>query len=288
MKQAAKSSSFKQDSLSHDEQKAILSLRACVDQRLKGDPALQLWCTDLTLIRYLRARSWDVNKANQMLHKTLDWRSSYKPHEITWAEVSEEATTGKLFRMHTLDREGRPVLVMRPRNENSNIYERRLKFLVYCLECASQIADESGVGRMTWLIDFAGYSLSNAPPVRMSMQTTSILQNHYPERLGLAVCYHPPIIFQVTWKACKPFVDPITKNKILFLDKSAGSQKLMAEKFDLAQLEECLGGSLPASEAFNMQTYGSCMQEEEMKRSQALQKLQLHAQPGNVTQLNVT
>ena len=61
-------------------------------------------------------------------------------------------------------------------------------------------------------------------------------------------------------QACKPFVDPITKNKILFLDKSAASKKLMAEKFDLAQLEECLGGSLPASDAFNMQTYGSCMQ----------------------------
>ena len=63
-----------------------------------------------------------------------------------------------------------------------------------------QCHGSAGVGRMTWLIDFAGYSLSNAPPVRMSMQTTSILQNHYPERLGLAVCYHPPMIFQVTWK----------------------------------------------------------------------------------------
>ena len=42
-------------------------------------------------------------------------RLSYKPHLITWAEVSEEAATGKLFRMHALDRDGRPVLVMRPR-----------------------------------------------------------------------------------------------------------------------------------------------------------------------------
>ncbi len=30
------------------------------------------------------------------------------------------------------------------RNENSSDYERRLKFTVYCLESASQIADESG------------------------------------------------------------------------------------------------------------------------------------------------
>lgn len=57
---------------------------------------------------------------------------------------------------------------------------------------------------MTWLIDFAGYSIANAPPVRMSVQTTSILQNHYPERLGLAVCYHPPMIFQITWKVKLP------------------------------------------------------------------------------------
>ena len=34
---------------------------------------MQLWCTELTLIRYLRARSWDVNKASLMLQKTLDW-----------------------------------------------------------------------------------------------------------------------------------------------------------------------------------------------------------------------
>ncbi len=40
---------------------------------LQADASLQLWCTELTLIRYLRARNWDVNKASQMLQKTLDW-----------------------------------------------------------------------------------------------------------------------------------------------------------------------------------------------------------------------
>lgn len=53
---------------------------------------------------------------------------------------------------------------------------------------------------MTWLIDFEGYSYRNAPPVTLAMKTLNILQNHYPERLGLAVCYHPPKLFSITWK----------------------------------------------------------------------------------------
>ena len=40
--------------------------------------------------------------------------------------------------------------------------------------------------------------------------TTKILQNHYPERLGLAVCYSPPKLFSFTWRvslcACRPAV----------------------------------------------------------------------------------
>lgn len=57
-----------------------------------------------------------------------------------------------------------------------------------------------GVGKMTWLIDFEGYSYRNAPPVTLALKTLNILQGHYPERLGLSVCYHPPRLFQITWK----------------------------------------------------------------------------------------
>ena len=58
----------------------------------------------------------------------------------------------------------------------------------------------AGVGKMTWLIDFEGYSLRNAPPISVALKTLNVLQNHYPERLGLAVCYHPPRLFSLTWK----------------------------------------------------------------------------------------
>ena len=55
---------------------------------------------------------------------------------------------------------------------------------------------------MCWLLDFTGYTLANAPPLKVSIHCNNILQNHYPERLGMAVCYHAPYLFSLTWKVC--------------------------------------------------------------------------------------
>ena len=54
----------------------------------------------------------------------------------------------------------------------------------------------SADGKMTWLLDLNGYSRKNSPPIRMALQTLHILQNHFPERLGLAVCYQTPLVFE--------------------------------------------------------------------------------------------
>lgn len=48
--------------------------------------------------------------------------------------------------------------------------------------------------------DFEGYSMRNAPPPKVGVQSLQILQNHYPERLALAVSYHPPWLFQIMYK----------------------------------------------------------------------------------------
>ena len=53
---------------------------------------------------------------------------------------------------------------------------------------------------MCWILDFGGYSLKNAPPLKVSIHCNHVLQNHFPERLGLAICYHAPTLFSLTWK----------------------------------------------------------------------------------------
>jgi hypothetical protein len=44
----------------------------------------------------------------------LSRRRTYKPHEITWDSIAAEAT-GKQFLMPAEDKEGRQIVVMRPR-----------------------------------------------------------------------------------------------------------------------------------------------------------------------------
>jgi len=72
-------------------------------------------------------------------------------------------------------------------------------------------------GKMAWLLDFVGYNRKNQPPWRVSLATLSIVQNHYPERLGKAVNFKPPMLFEIFWRAIKPFVDPVTRDKLVFL-----------------------------------------------------------------------
>lgn len=77
-----------------------------------------------------------------MLLETLKWRAEYRPDEITFDGLEGEAARGKVFILEHLDREGRPVVFMRPRKEvygGDNAV--RIRWVVYVMEMASRIAD---------------------------------------------------------------------------------------------------------------------------------------------------
>jgi hypothetical protein len=57
-----------------------------------------------------------------------------------------------------------------------------------------------GQERMVWLIDFTGWTMAHASPIKTSRESTSILQNHYPERLAIAFLFNPPKIFETFFK----------------------------------------------------------------------------------------
>jgi hypothetical protein len=83
-----------------------------------------------------------------MLEDTLKWRADFRPEALTVEALAEEATLGKMYILDAPDVEGRPVVFMCPRKERpGGDISGRLKWVVYVMEAASRLADESGARR---------------------------------------------------------------------------------------------------------------------------------------------
>ncbi|XP_047983237.1 phosphatidylinositol transfer protein 3-like [Salvia hispanica] len=248
------------ESLSRETQQAkITEVRKSIGP-LTGK--LAIYCSDGCIARYLRARNWNSKKAIKMLKASLKWRSEYMPEEIRWDDVAVEAETGKIYRSSYKDKHGRPVLVMRPRCQNTNSIKGQIKYLVYCMENAILNLGEEQE-QMVWLIDFHGFSLSNVS-LKVTKDTAHVLQNHYPERLGVAILYDAPKIFEPFWKMAKPFLEPKTANKVKFVySDDPNTNKIMDELFDMGMVESAFGGK--HGEDFDINKYATRMRKDDEK-----------------------
>ncbi|WOL19412.1 random slug protein 5-like [Canna indica] len=218
--------------------------------------------SDASISRYLIARNWNVAKATKMLKETLKWRLEYKPEEIRWDEVSHEGETGKIYRSSYSDKYGRSVLVMRPGCENSKSLKGKIRYLVYCMENAilNLPPDQE---QMVWLIDYQGFNLSNIS-IRTTKETADVLQNHYPERLGLAILYNPPKFFEPFWNIAKHLLEPKTCQKVKFVySNDENSKKIMEEFFNMDELDYAFGGNNQLG--FNINDFAARMREDDKR-----------------------
>ncbi|MCO5572998.1 hypothetical protein L7F22_026760 [Adiantum nelumboides] len=219
----------------------------------------KVYCSDACLKRYLRARNGNVSKAKSMLRETLKWRQSFKPEDIKWEDIAVECETGKMFRANFTDRLGRPVIIMIPRNQNTNSHDGQLKQLVYTMEKATLYLPPDQE-QFLWIIDFEGWSLSKASPLKTVRETANILQNHYPERLAIGVMLNAPKIFEYTWKVWKPFIDPTTYKKARFIYTSdRNSLKMVEDVFELESIDFDFKGK------YNHSEYAKAMQADDLK-----------------------
>ncbi|XP_042449395.1 phosphatidylinositol transfer protein 3-like [Zingiber officinale] len=223
---------------------------------------LRLYASDVSIARYLTARNWNVQKATKMLKETLKWRLEYEPEKIHWDEIASEAETGKIYRTSFSDKLGRSILVMRPRCENSKSIKGKIRYLVYCMENAI-LNLPSDQEQMVWLIDFKGFDLSNIS-IRTTKATADVLQNHYPERLGLAILYNPPKFFEPFWNIAKHLLEPKTYRKVKFVyPNDDNSKMIMEEFFNMDELDCAFGGN--SQVGFNINDYAARMRDDEQR-----------------------
>lgn len=228
-----------------DEEKAAAEERDEADAGELTDDQRR-WLDDMCLCRYLRARDWDLDKAEEMIRATLAWRAEYRPELITAEDIEPEAEQGKMYFNGQHDKFGRPVIYMKPVRDTSNDRVIKLKYLVWILEQAIAAMDASkGVEKMVWVADFKGTGMrtSSVGNMQVSMDCMHVLLNHYPERLGVAFMTNTPWVFSAFWSVIKPFLNEVTLAKVQFINGKKDFAKIL-EVIEEEALEEDYGGKV--------------------------------------------
>ncbi|KAJ5098620.1 hypothetical protein N7532_005621 [Penicillium argentinense] len=174
----------------------------------------RMWLTRECLLRYLRATKWNVAEAETRLKATLTWRREYGMEKLTADYISVENETGKQVILG-YDIHGRPCLYLLPSNQNTEKSERQIQHLVFMLE---RVIDLMGPDQETLalLVNFNETKSGQNASIGQARETLSILQNHYPERLGRALVINVPFLIWGFFKVITPFIDPLTREKLKF------------------------------------------------------------------------
>ncbi|CZT18666.1 related to CRAL/TRIO domain protein [Ramularia collo-cygni] len=194
---------------------------------------------DALLLRFLRARKWDVQAALVMLISTMHWRSEEmhvdddimihgEGHAIqetrsgNAAEKKEgedfmaQLRMGKSF-LHGADKDGRPCCYVRVRlHRQGEQSEKSLeRFTVFTIETARMLL-RAPVDTATIVFDMTDFSMANMDytPVKFMIKC---FEANYPESLGSVLVYKSPWLFQGIWKIIKGWLDPVVASKVHFV-----------------------------------------------------------------------
>ncbi|THG94765.1 hypothetical protein EW026_g6765 [Hermanssonia centrifuga] len=200
---------------------------------------------DGMLLRFLRARKFDVPKAKEMLKSAEQWRKDFGVDEIVKNfDFKEKEEVDKYYPQyyHKIDKEGRPIYVERlGKLDFKALYavttqERQLQRLVYEYEkflterlpaCSQAVGHP--VETSCTILDLANVSLTNFYRVKdYVMAASSIGQDRYPETMGKFYIINSPWAFSAVWSVVKPWLDEVTVAKIDILG-SGYKDKLLAQ-----------------------------------------------------------
>lgn len=145
----------------------------------------RMWLTRECLLRYLRATKWNAAEAPKRLLGTLTWRREYGLASHTASYISPENETGKQVILG-YDIAARPCLYLNPGKQNTKKSDRQIQHLVFMIERVIDLM-VPGQETLSLLVNFKESSNGSNPSVGQGRQTLSILQMHYPERLGRAL-----------------------------------------------------------------------------------------------------
>lgn len=211
-------------------------------------------------MRHFRADKGNVEKAIKRIKYAIKWRQEFGVEKILRAATNatsdeeeeeeernirsilmHESSPGKMY-VRNHDKAKRAILYMYPVRENTNHPVHNILYLVYSIERAIACTEKNGLEKIVIIMDFKDWKMNHAAPMSTTKQTIHILQECYVERLERAYITNAPLIFRTFWNMVKPFLDPVTKAKIVFCSSKSGVNELK-KNFDEDKVEACALGT---------------------------------------------
>jgi len=254
--------------LTPEQETALSTFKANLEKAKLYSPATETSKAshdDETLLRFLRARRFDPEKAQKQFSDTLAWRKKYDVDNLFANFDTEEFEASRRYYPRWTgrrDRDGLPLYVYRiaslsngiqseitavsPKRRYERIialYEVMMRFVSpFCTYLPHAIAP-TPVSAVTSIIDLGDSSLRQLWALRSHLQEASELATaNYPETLGTVVIINCPSFFPTIWGWVKGWFDEVTREKIHVLGKDAGD--VMRKLINPADLPKAYGGEL--------------------------------------------
>ncbi|KAL1917893.1 uncharacterized protein VTP21DRAFT_3727 [Calcarisporiella thermophila] len=200
---------------------------------------------DTILLRFLRARKWDVQAALRMMLATQKFRMEEDVAgliqqgdlgmEKHFKSTGEKGwrfqwESGKSFFLGT-DKWNRPICYINVRlhfkKDQDDVPLRKFTLLV--IETARQLLVPP-VETSCLVFNMTGLSMANLD-LGFLKYLIMCFEAYYPESLGLCIVHNAPWFFEPVWRVIRPWLDPVVASKIRFTNSTDDLLQYIPEKY---------------------------------------------------------
>ncbi|PPQ69102.1 hypothetical protein CVT25_004599 [Psilocybe cyanescens] len=224
---------------------------------------------DETLLRFLRARKFDLPHAKKMFKECQNWRKTaggvgvdelYKRTDpFDYPEREAVFDCWPLW-FHKTDKQGRPLNVhVFGGMDLTKLYkvctpERHWETMIVNAECltreilpASSQAAGRPIGTTFVIVDLKGFGLGAFWQMKSLVRSSfQMSQDYYPETMGQLAIINAPSSFTIIWNAIRPWVSKETAQKVDVL--GSDYKDVLLALIDAENLPSFLGGTCKCSE----------------------------------------
>lgn len=201
----------------------LLELHDKIKESLGGTQTVPSYAT---LLRFLRARDFGVDKALQMLQESLKWREENNiDHMLNEYKPSTVITKYFLGAWHQTDKQNCPIYILRLGHMDvkgllksigeETLLNHALHICEEGLQLIEQATNKTGKAVTNWslLCDLEGLSMRHLwrPGVKALLKIIETVEKNYPETLGRVFIVRAPRVFPIAWTIVSTFIRKFSK-----------------------------------------------------------------------------